>query len=128
MAIRSGGHSVAGASLTEGGLNVDLRRMNAVSVDPEARTATVAGGATWSDFVAATQPHDLACTGGRVSTTGPESASEPAFSPDGRWILFTRTTGEGPAGVVSALLIADPSEIRKLSLSSGYQYPIWGLR
>ncbi len=70
IAIRSGGHSVAGASSTDGGLVVDMRRMNAVEVDPEARTATVAGGATWSDFDAATQPHALATTGGRVSTTG----------------------------------------------------------
>ena len=70
IAIRSGGHSVAGASLTEGGLVVDMRRMNGVTVDPEARTATASGGATWSDFDRATQPHGLATTGGRVSTTG----------------------------------------------------------
>ena len=50
VAIRSGGHSVTGASLTEGGLVIDMRRMNAVSVDPAARRATVQGGAIWSDF------------------------------------------------------------------------------
>ena len=49
---------------------IDLRRMNAVAVDPEARTATVAGGATMSNLDRATQPHGLATTGGRVSTTG----------------------------------------------------------
>jgi FAD/FMN-containing dehydrogenase len=70
VSIRSGGHSVAGAGLTEGGLVIDLRRMNAVTVDPEARTATVAGGATWSDVDRATQPHGLMTVGGRVSTTG----------------------------------------------------------
>jgi FAD/FMN-containing dehydrogenase len=70
VSIRSGGHSVTGASLTEGGVEVDLRRMNGVSVDPEGRTATVAGGATWADFDRATQPHNLVATGGRVSTTG----------------------------------------------------------
>jgi FAD/FMN-containing dehydrogenase len=70
VAIRSGGHSVAGAGLTEGGLVIDLRLMNGVKVDPVARTATVAGGATWSDFDRATQPHKLMSTGGRVSTTG----------------------------------------------------------
>jgi FAD/FMN-containing dehydrogenase len=70
IAIRSGGHSVAGASLSDGGLVIDMRRMNAVEVDPAARTATVAGGATWSHFDRATQPHGLMAPGGRVSTTG----------------------------------------------------------
>jgi FAD/FMN-containing dehydrogenase len=70
VAIRSGGHSVAGASLTDGGLVIDMRRMNAVEVDPAARTATAAGGATWSHFDRATQPHGLMAPGGRVSTTG----------------------------------------------------------
>jgi FAD/FMN-containing dehydrogenase len=70
IAIRSGGHSVAGASLSDGGLVVDMRNMNRVEVDPQARTATAAGGATWSDFDRATQPHGLMAPGGRVSTTG----------------------------------------------------------
>lgn len=70
VAVRGGGHSVAGACLTDGGLTIDLRRMNAVSVDPEARTATAQGGAAWGDFDAACQPHELVATGGRVSTTG----------------------------------------------------------
>ena len=70
ISVRSGGHSVAGNSLVEDGLVVDMRKVNAVSVDPDARTASVGGGATWSDFDRAAEPHGLATTGGRVSTTG----------------------------------------------------------
>jgi FAD/FMN-containing dehydrogenase len=70
IAVRGGGHSVAGKALTEGGLVIDLRNMNTVSVDPQARTAVVAGGATMSHLDRATGAHGLATTGGRVSTTG----------------------------------------------------------
>ncbi|MEZ0069157.1 FAD/FMN-containing dehydrogenase [Streptacidiphilus sp. MAP12-20] len=70
IAVRGGGHSVAGMAITEGGIVIDLRRMNSVSVDPAARTARAGGGTTMGDFDRATQPYALACTGGRVSTTG----------------------------------------------------------
>jgi FAD/FMN-containing dehydrogenase len=70
IAVRGGGHSVAGKGLSEGGLVIDLRQMNSVSVDAQARTATVAGGATMSHLDRATAPYGLATTGGRVSTTG----------------------------------------------------------
>jgi FAD/FMN-containing dehydrogenase len=70
VSVRNGGHSVAGAGLVEDGVVIDMRRMNSLVVDPVSRIATVAGGATWGDFDAATQPHSLAATGGRVSTTG----------------------------------------------------------
>jgi FAD/FMN-containing dehydrogenase len=70
IAIRGGGHSVSGKSLTDGGLVIDLRLMNKVSVDPDARTVTAGGGAAMSDLDRATEPYGLATTGGRVSTTG----------------------------------------------------------
>jgi FAD/FMN-containing dehydrogenase len=70
IGVRGGGHSVAGKALADGGLVVDLSRMHAVTVDRDAETATVAGGATMSHLDRATEPYGLATTGGRVSTTG----------------------------------------------------------
>ncbi len=61
---------MAGKGLTEGGLVIDLRRMNTVAVDPAAKTVTASGGATMSHLDRATQPYGLATTGGRVSSTG----------------------------------------------------------
>ena len=70
IAVRSGGHSVAGMSTNDGGVVVDVRPMRAVSVDTSARRLRVGAGATWSDVDRATTPHGLATPGGRVSTTG----------------------------------------------------------
>ncbi|MGH3731539.1 MAG: FAD-binding oxidoreductase, partial [Micromonosporaceae bacterium] len=70
IAVRSGGHGVAGTGSVDDGLVIDMRDINTVSVDPAAKTATVGGGATWGTFDRATGEYGLATTGGRVSTTG----------------------------------------------------------
>ncbi len=70
VAVRAGGHSVAGMSTNDGGLVVDVRPMKTISVDPANRTVTAGAGVTWGEFDRATQEHSLATTGGRASTTG----------------------------------------------------------
>jgi FAD/FMN-containing dehydrogenase len=70
VAVRGGGHSVAGFSSVDGGLVVDLSTMRAVQVDPQARRAYVQGGSVWRDVDIETQVHGLATTGGLISTTG----------------------------------------------------------
>jgi FAD/FMN-containing dehydrogenase len=70
IAIRSGGHNVAGYAVCEGGMMIDMSLMNAVRVAPGLDRATVEGGATWRDVDAATTPFDRATPGGLISATG----------------------------------------------------------
>jgi len=70
VAVRGGGHNVAGRGTVEDGLMIDLALMRGVHVDPNARTARAQGGVTWKEFNRETQLHGLATTGGVVGSTG----------------------------------------------------------
>jgi FAD/FMN-containing dehydrogenase len=70
LAVRGGGHSIAGFSTCDGGIVLDLSNMDDVQVDVQERRAVVGGGVTWKTFDAATQSHGLAATGGMISSTG----------------------------------------------------------
>lgn len=70
VAVRGGGHNVAGHATVDGGLVIDLSPMKRIEVYPQTRIATVQGGATWGEVDAATQVYGLAVPGGVVSDTG----------------------------------------------------------
>src|SRR5215217_6026805 len=70
VSVRGGGHSIAGLSVCDNGLMIDLSLMKTIRVDPQAATAAAAGGVLWGELDRATQPHGLATTGGIISHTG----------------------------------------------------------
>lgn len=70
LAIRGGGHNVAGLGSCDGGIVIDMTRMKSAHVDPRQRTVRAQAGMTWGDYDRETQLFGLASTGGQVSTTG----------------------------------------------------------
>jgi FAD/FMN-containing dehydrogenase len=70
IAVRGGGHNVAGHAAIDDGIMIDLAPMKGILVDPSTRIARAQGGVLWKEFNRETQVHGLATTGGVVSTTG----------------------------------------------------------
>ena len=70
LAVRGGGHSIAGNGTCDDGIVLDLSRMKSVRVDPSARTARAEAGVLWQEFDHETQAFGLATTGGTVGDTG----------------------------------------------------------
>ena len=70
VAVRSGGHGVAGHALCDDGLVIDLSPMKGIRVDPESRTARAEAGVLWGELDRETQLHGLATVGGIVTHTG----------------------------------------------------------
>ena len=70
VAVRGGGHNVAGRATIDGGVMIDLAPMKGIYVDPAARTVRAQGGVLWKELNRETQVHGLATTGGVVGTTG----------------------------------------------------------
>ena len=70
VAVRGGGHNVAGNATCDGGIVIDLSPMKGVRVDAQARTVRAQGGLTWGELDRETQAFGLATTGGLVTSTG----------------------------------------------------------
>ncbi|MEZ0362624.1 FAD-binding oxidoreductase [Mycobacterium sp. pUA109] len=122
IAVRGGGHSVAGHCSTDGGVVIDLSLMREVRVDPERRIAVVGPGATWGDVDQATARYGLACPGGVVSTTGVAG-----FTLGGGIGWLSRAYGLTCDNLIGADLVVASGEVLSVSES---QHPevLWGLR
>ena len=122
LAIRGGGHNIAGNALVEGGIVVDLSRMRSVIVDPKARRVTIEGGATLADLDAATQPHGLAAPLGINSTTGVGG-----LTLGGGFGWLSRKYGMSVDNLESATVVTAKGE---LVHASAHEHPdlFWALR
>jgi FAD/FMN-containing dehydrogenase len=70
LSVRGGGHDWAGRAIRHDGLVIDLSHMRRVDVDPKASVATIQGGATAVDVIAAAEPHGLVAATGNCGTVG----------------------------------------------------------
>jgi FAD/FMN-containing dehydrogenase len=70
VAIRCGGHNVAGSAVGDGGIVIDLAKFKSVRVDPGQRRVRAGGGVLWREYDYETQSFGLASPGGAISTTG----------------------------------------------------------
>ena len=122
LAVHGGGHSVAGLSLCDDGVVIDLSLMRKVTVDPQRRIAIVEPGATWGGYDAATATHGLASTGGLISTTGVAG-----LTLGGGIGWLQRKHGLACDNLVAAEVItADGSTVRASSQENPHL--LWGLR
>jgi FAD/FMN-containing dehydrogenase len=122
LAVRGGGHNVAGTAGVDGGIVVDLSDMNDVEVDPATRRARAGGGATFADLDAATQAHGLAAPGGVVSKTGIGGLT---LSGGIGWLR--RKHGLTCDNLVAATLVAADGAVHQVDEERDPEL-LWGLR
>ena len=122
VSIRGAGHNIAGNSLADGGLLIDLSLMNAVSVDEASRTARVEPGATLGDVDAATQEFGLAVPTGINSTTGIAG-----LTLGGGFGWLSRSLGLTIDSLISADVVTAEGELVTASESSHPEL-FWGIR
>ena len=122
VAVRGGGHNVAGTAGVDGGLVIDLSAMHHVEVEPAARRARAGGGATFADLDAATQAHGLATPGGVVSETGIGGLT---LSGGLGWLR--RKHGLSCDNLVAATLVAADGTVHEVDEATDPEL-LWGLR
>jgi FAD/FMN-containing dehydrogenase len=122
LAVRGGGHSVAGLSSVDGGVLLDLALMNGVDVDPDAKLVRARGGALWRDVDRETQVFGLVTPGGVVSDTG--IAGLTLGGGEG-WLR--RKYGLSCDNLVSAQLVDANGEVRTASADTNADL-FWAIR
>jgi FAD/FMN-containing dehydrogenase len=122
IAVRGGGHSVAGNGTVDAGVVLDLAALNAVAVDPDTRTVRVQAGATLADLDAATAPFELAVPVGVISATGIAG-----LTLGGGIGWLTRAHGLSVDNLVSAEMITVTGETVRASATENAEL-FWGLR
>jgi FAD/FMN-containing dehydrogenase len=122
LSVRGGGHDFAGRALSENGVTIDLSQMRAVSIDPDARTARIQGGATAGDLIEAAQKYGLATATGIISSVGMAG-----FTLGGGYGSLTGAYGLGADNLLSAKVVAADGQ---LVTANAEEHPdlLWGLR
>ncbi|HEX7879509.1 MAG TPA: FAD-binding oxidoreductase [Candidatus Eisenbacteria bacterium] len=122
LAVKGGGHNIAGSALCNDGLVIDLSGMKRVTVDTAARRATVQGGALLGDFDAATLPHGLATPLGINSTTGVAG-----LTLGGGFGWLSRKYGMSVDNLESAEVVTADGQVRHVSASENADL-FWAIR
>ena len=122
VAVRGGGHNVAGNAVCDDGLVIDLSPLKGIFVDPSSRTARVQGGVTLGELDRETQRFGLATTGGLISTTGVAG-----LTLGGGLGWLARKFGTACDNLLSAQVVTPAGEIVTASESENPDL-FWGLR
>ncbi|MGD8729650.1 MAG: FAD-binding oxidoreductase [Gemmatimonadota bacterium] len=122
LAVRGGGHNVAGFGTCDGGMVIDLSSMRDVWVDRRTDTVRVGGGATWAEVDRETQLFGRAVPGGIVSTTGVAGLT---LGGGQGWLR--RTYGMACDSVVSMDVVTADAEVVRASATENDDL-FWALR